>query len=102
MEIGNWKLEFGFWNLEFGIWNLEFGIWIFEFGVVDNCFFTTFAVWSDGRVARLSSAKAATAVRIRFRPRCKLLKRYKSNDCNALFFLLGYGIGEGTIEVALV
>ena len=27
-----------------------------------------FAVWSDGRAARLSSAKAATAVRIRFGP----------------------------------
>ena len=25
-------------------------------------------MWSDGRVARHSSAKAATAVRIRFRP----------------------------------
>ena len=27
-----------------------------------------FAIWSDGRAARLSSAKAATAVRIRFGP----------------------------------
>ena len=30
--------------------------------------FITFASRSDGRVARHSSAKAATAVRIRFRP----------------------------------
>jgi hypothetical protein len=51
-------------------------------------FFATFAVQrSDGRVARLSSAKAATAVRIRFRPHLKFIKHCKSIDCNALFFV---------------
>ena len=34
--------------------------------------------WSDGRVARHSSAKAATAVRIRFRPQLQLITRCKS------------------------
>ena len=39
-------------------------------------------MWSDGRVARHSSAKAATAVRIRFRPHKKCATSY----CGALFY----------------
>ncbi len=37
--------------------------------VVETIFYYICNPRSDGRVARLSSAKAATAVRIRFRPR---------------------------------
>ena len=40
-------------------------------------------MWSDGRVARHSSAKAATAVRIRFRP----LQKCATSYCGALFLL---------------
>ena len=39
-------------------------------------------MWSDGRVARHSSAKAATAVRIRFRP----LQKCATSYCGALFY----------------
>ena len=39
--------------------------------------------WSDGRVARHSSAKAATAVRIRFRPHQNSVR----NHSNAVFLL---------------
>ena len=38
-------------------------------------------MWSDGRVARHSSAKAATAVRIRFRPHQNSVR----NTSNAVF-----------------
>ena len=40
-------------------------------------------MWSDGRVARHSSAKAATAVRIRFRPHQNSVR----NHSNAVFIL---------------
>ena len=41
--------------------------------------------WSDGRVARHSSAKAATAVRIRFRPQ----KHYLMGGAFFVFMALG-------------
>ena len=48
--------------------------------------------WSDGRVARHSSAKAATAVRIRFRPQPQLITRCKSAR---LLFYTGCGVQIG-------